>query len=361
VSANRTAIALDDYRRFYAEEIAAVTALQSSALMEAFAKVPREHFLGPGPWGIAAPDFVAGPQVKYRETEDADPRRIYHNVAVMIDRQRNLNNGHPSTLAAWLDRLEAAPGEHVFHVGAGPGYYTAILSELVGAPGRVTAIEVDANLATRARKNLEPWPNVDVHAGDGGEFDPGLVDAIFVNAGVTHPHALWLDRLSEGGRLLLPLTFDVGGGVGKGVMMLIRREGDRYPARFLTLVMIYSSSSVRDAGRRAGCTARTSVFRDNRRRAVATTSYRESHSRRAVRAARLGPEPELFGSRHTDSGPGDRREHGDFQFAGRHALAAAALRGGGPNCGAFGGRSRRKRSHGIVAGLRGLAERKQEF
>jgi protein-L-isoaspartate(D-aspartate) O-methyltransferase len=247
VSANRTAIALDDYRRFYAEEIAAVTALRSHALLEAFAKVPRENFLGPGPWEIAGLDSGMGPQTKYRETEDADPRRIYHNVAVVIDRQRNLNNGHPGTLAAWLDRLEIAPAEHVFHVGAGLGYYTAILSELAGAEGRVTAIEVDADLAIRARKNLAGWPNVDLHSGDGGEFDPGPVDAIFVNAGVTHPRELWLDRLREGGRLLLPLTFDVGGGLGKGVMMLIRREGDRYAARFLTLVMIYSSSSVRDA------------------------------------------------------------------------------------------------------------------
>jgi protein-L-isoaspartate(D-aspartate) O-methyltransferase len=240
-------MSLSDYRRFYAEEIAAVTALRSSALMEAFAKVPREHFLGPGPWEIAGGDFGMGPQLKYRETEDADPRRIYHNVVVVIDRQRNLNNGHPGTLAAWIDRLEIAPGEHVFHLGAGLGYYTAILSELVGAAGRVTAIEVDTDLAARARENLTEWPNVDLHAGDGGEFDPGPVDAIFVNAGVTHPHPLWLDRLANGGRLLLPLTFDVGGGIGKGVMMLIRREGDRYAARLLTLVMIYSSSSVREA------------------------------------------------------------------------------------------------------------------
>jgi len=247
VSANRTAIALEDYRRFYAEEIAAVTALRSPALMEAFAKVPREHFLGPGPWEIAGPDFGMGPQLSYRKTEDADPRRIYHNVVVVIDRKRNLNNGHPGTLASWLDRLEAGPGEHVLHIGAGLGYYTAILSELVGAAGRVTAIEVDAELATRARENLEPWPNVDMHTGDGGEFDPGPVDAIVVNAGVTHPYPLWLDGLRDGGRLLLPLTFDVGGGIGKGIMILIRREGDRYTARFLTLVMIYSSTSVRDA------------------------------------------------------------------------------------------------------------------
>ncbi len=223
-----------------------MTAMQSPSLLEAFAKVPREHFLGPGPGEIAGPDLGMGPQLKYRETKDADPRRLYHNVVVVIDRQRNLNNGHPSTLAAWLDRLEIAAGEHVFHIGAGLGYYTAILSESVGTAGRVTAIEVDTELAARARESLTAWRNVDMHAGDGGEFDPGPVDAIFVNAGVTHPHPLWLDRLRDGGRLLIPLTFDVGGGIGKGVMMLVKREASHFAARFLTLVMIYSSTSVRD-------------------------------------------------------------------------------------------------------------------
>lgn len=238
--------AIEDYRRFYAEEIAAVTGLRSPAMLEAFAKVPRERFLGLGPWKVAALDFGMTPPMKYRETDDADPRYLYHNVAVAIDPERSLNNGQPSALAGWLGRLEIAPSEHVFHVGAGLGYFTAILSELVGATGRVTAIEVDADLAARAGENLAPWPNVDLHAGDGGEFDPGPVDAIFVNAGVTHPHALWLDRLRDGGRLVLPLTFAVGSG-GKGVMMLIRRKGDRFAAQFVTLVMIYSSTSVRDA------------------------------------------------------------------------------------------------------------------
>jgi protein-L-isoaspartate(D-aspartate) O-methyltransferase len=238
---------LEDYRRFYAEEIAAVTGMRSAALQEAFAKVPRENFLGPGPWRIFGLDSAMGSQAKYHETADADPRRLYHNIVVTIDAERNLNNGHPGTLAGWMDALKIAPGEHVFHLGAGLGYYTAILSELVGQAGRVTAIEVEADLATRARENLAPWPNVELHSGDGGEFDPGPVDAIFVNAGVTHPRALWLDRLTDGGRLVLPLTFSVGSG-GKGVMMLVKREGERYAARLLSLVMIYSSTSVRDAG-----------------------------------------------------------------------------------------------------------------
>ena len=234
------------YRRFYAEEIAAVTAIRSRALIDAFAKVPREDFLGPGPWQIGGLDMMAA-QVKYCETEDADPCRIYHNLVVVIDRERNLNNGHPGTLAAWIDKLQLAPGEHVVHIGAGLGYYTAILAEMVGRSGHVTGIEVDADLARRARQSLAPWPNVELITGDGGEFDPGSVDAIFVNAGVTHPQALWLDRLKDGGRLLIPLTFDVGGGIGKGVMMLVQREGERYSARLVSLVMIYSSPSIRNA------------------------------------------------------------------------------------------------------------------
>src|SRR4029434_2853318 len=40
---------LDTQRQFYAEEIRAVANLQSEVLVQAFAKVPREYFLGPGP------------------------------------------------------------------------------------------------------------------------------------------------------------------------------------------------------------------------------------------------------------------------------------------------------------------------
>jgi protein-L-isoaspartate(D-aspartate) O-methyltransferase len=41
---------LDEIRRYYAEEIRAVANIQTEALIAAFGKVPREHFLGPGPW-----------------------------------------------------------------------------------------------------------------------------------------------------------------------------------------------------------------------------------------------------------------------------------------------------------------------
>ncbi len=36
-----------------------------------------------------------------------------------------------------------------------------------------------------------------------------LADVIYVNAGATRPADIWLDRLNDGGRLVLPLTTDL--------------------------------------------------------------------------------------------------------------------------------------------------------
>ena len=74
------------------------------------------------------------------------------------------------------------------HVGAGTGYYSAVLAEIVGRKGRVTAVEIDPSLAERARENLAPgWPQAAVVAADGFAFRPDRpADAIVVNAGVSH-------------------------------------------------------------------------------------------------------------------------------------------------------------------------------
>src|SRR5207302_2906792 len=106
-------------------------------------------------------------------------------VLVAIDAARGLNNGQPGSLAAWLDALELRRGASVLHVGCGVGYYTAIIAETVGPEGCVTGVEVDAGLAERARANLANLPNVSVVCADGGEYDAGAADAVFVNAGAT--------------------------------------------------------------------------------------------------------------------------------------------------------------------------------
>src|SRR5438105_3614681 len=244
---------LDLIRSFYAEEVRAVANLQNEALAEAFARVRREDYLGAGPWQIATPDSWQGMTQGsaacegYRTTPDADPRHLYHNVLVAIDAARRLNNGQPASLAVWLDALGLRRGERVVHVGCGVGYYTAIIAEAVGPEGRVTGIELDPGLAARARSNLAHLPSVEVVEADGGVYNPGAADAVFVNAGVTHPRAVWLEALSEGGRLILPLTVardpEESGG---GFMLRLVREGDAYEARFISPVAIFPCVGSRD-------------------------------------------------------------------------------------------------------------------
>src|SRR5437867_11096749 len=169
--------------------------------------VPRERFLRPGPWTVLADsDFTMGAGARTRLTPDADPGRVYHNIAVAIDPARQLFNGQPGTLAVWLDTLNLAPGARVLHVGAGLGYYTAIIAQAVGPSGRVVAFEVDPALAVGAARNLASLPWVDARCGDSSQIAGETFDAIMVNAGVTHPLDGWLDALPPGGRMILPIT-----------------------------------------------------------------------------------------------------------------------------------------------------------
>jgi len=245
------------YRRFFAEEIETVANLRTAALVDALAAVPREQFLPPGPWAMLADaDFVAGlnPAAgvpRTRRTVDADPRRVYHNVAVAIDAERALFNGQPGTLAVWLDALALTPGARVLHIGCGLGYYTAVMAQAVGPGGRVVAVEVDAALAAAARRNLASMPWVDVRHGDGSEPLTTSFDAVLVNAGVTHPLDGWLDALAPGGRLLMPLTATVptiGSSIGKGLALLATAADPAVlDVRIVGFVAVYSAIGLRDA------------------------------------------------------------------------------------------------------------------
>ena len=192
-------------RRWFAEELRHTAHVRSPSVVEAFATVPREHFAGPGPWRVLSP--IAGPD--YWTTDDADPRRLATMCWWPSTRRGDSTMDSPACGQTRFDQLGLAPRDRVIHVGAGLGYYSAILAEIVGPAGEVTAIEIDPSLAKRARANLATaWPQANVIAADGFAFRAGEpVDAIVVNAGVSHLALPWLDSLNaDGGRLLVPLT-----------------------------------------------------------------------------------------------------------------------------------------------------------
>jgi protein-L-isoaspartate(D-aspartate) O-methyltransferase len=240
-------------RRAYAKQILFAAGIDDRRIEDAFAEVRRENFLGPGPWPMFR---LPG---THAFTPDADPLYLYVDQVVGLVPARRINNGQPSLHARLIAAAQIAEGEHVVHVGAGTGYYTAIVAHLAGATGRVTAIEHDAALAARAREYLSSRSNVSVLQGDGSTEPFDAADVIYVNAGVTHPVESWLDGLSDGGRLIIPLTtdanfpsvgraaFDPARAMRSGAYFRIQRQGEAFEARgLLPTLIIPAEGGARD-------------------------------------------------------------------------------------------------------------------
>ena len=223
-------------RRAYAQQLVRDLGPGHERLLEAFAATPRERFLGAPPWPLLRGGFT-------RQWSD-DPRELYDDVLVGLDVELGINNGQPSLHARCLAACDPQPGETALHVGAGAGYYSAILAHLVGPRGRVIAYEIEAHLAERAAANLALLPQVSVRATSGAEAPLPACDVIYVSAGASHPVPAWLDAMRIGARLMFPLTADDGG----GCMLLVTRRSERgYAARASLRVSFIACIGARDA------------------------------------------------------------------------------------------------------------------
>ena len=148
-------------RKAYAASIARHAGVSDRRVEAAFAAVPREDYSGPPPWRVSGGLFS--------RASGNDLASLYDDVLVAIDAGRGINNGQPSLHAMSIEALALKEGETAVQIGAGAGYYTAILAHLVGPTGKVVAYEIEADIAERARKNLAGSPQVEVRAESGVE------------------------------------------------------------------------------------------------------------------------------------------------------------------------------------------------
>lgn len=212
-------------RQHYAREVTTRAGVSDARVEAAFAAVPRERFLGPGPWRLLARDGGV-------LLQDPAPADAYHDALFALDPAQGVNNGSPSLHALMLHALDVRPGARVVHVGAGSGYYTALLAELAGPDGRVSAVEFDPALAERARANLADRPGVEVVHGDGAAWPRGEADRVYVNFACSAPAPPWVERLAPDGRLVLPLGAGPPHGE-HGATFVFRRVEAGYEARLL--------------------------------------------------------------------------------------------------------------------------------
>ena len=208
-------------RRRLVKDLRAKAVIASDAVQAAFLAVPRERFI---------------PQVATELGLEA----VYRDEAIVTKRDpRGMplsSSSQPALMAKMLELLAPRPGDRVLEIGTGTGYNAALLAEIVGSRGRVTSIDVDAGLARTARRALrEARYRVSVKVGDGrqGNASGAPYDRIIVTACADHIPNEWLEQLTDGGRIELPLRLDRDGAAIQ-LIPVLERQGDRLRSTAVT-------------------------------------------------------------------------------------------------------------------------------
>jgi protein-L-isoaspartate(D-aspartate) O-methyltransferase len=209
---------------------------------------------------------------EYVLTPSADPIYLYIDSVVQVIAERHLNNGQPSGHAIWITSASIKAGEHVVHIGTGTGYYTAIMACLVGPSGKVTGIELDASLAARAKEQLSSYPNV-------WRRHVSAVRCCRCHQRWRDPTVIsWLERLTDRGRLILPMTANQGfmaddptNATSRAVFRIERRTS-QFSVQCISPVRIIPCDGARDetsetalaeAFKKGDCKRVTRLYRDN--------------------------------------------------------------------------------------------------
>ena len=201
-------------RRGLVAEMRAKGTPNSPGVEAAFLSVARELFL---PEGVA----------------DGGLQAVYRDDAIVTKRNGQglplSSSSQPSLMAKMLELLDVAPGDRVLEIGAGSGYNAALLAHLTGPSGRVTSVDVDPDLARRARRSLrDAGARATIVAGDGRQGHPphAPYDRIIATAAADAIPRAWLEQLREQGRLVLPLRLDPERGAIQLIPVLQRRGNE---------------------------------------------------------------------------------------------------------------------------------------
>ncbi|MBX9244873.1 class I SAM-dependent RNA methyltransferase [Actinotalea ferrariae] len=116
------------------------------------------------PWGEKGPDRRPNARAAVRERAEVAGREYTWRVAA--DGFWQVHRAAPAALAgAVVAAVGERPGATVVDLYSGAGLLTLPLADLVGADGRVVAVEGDARAVRDARRNVHEHPQVALHEG----------------------------------------------------------------------------------------------------------------------------------------------------------------------------------------------------
>ena len=131
----------------------------------------------------------------------------------------------PLTVAFMLELLEPQKGNKILDVGSGSGWQSSLLACIVGANGKVFAIERIPELSEFGRENSQKYnfENLEFITSDGskGYEKEALYDRIIVAASAFSkiPEEL-KKQLKIGGRLVIP--------VENSIWLIVKKAGNKY-------------------------------------------------------------------------------------------------------------------------------------
>lgn len=163
--------------------------LKNPRIIEAFLRIDRQDFIPSDMRGFA-----------------------YTDTALPIGWNQTISQ--PFVVAFMLEKLGPKKGSHILDIGAGSGWTTALLSEVVGSTGKVIGIEVVSNLAEFGKSNVATYNFVKngiveflCQDGSRGYEKYSPYDGILVSASLSKkglPNA-WQKQLKIGGKIVVPI------------------------------------------------------------------------------------------------------------------------------------------------------------
>lgn len=179
-----------DLRDDMVRELIEKGALRSPRVVAAFRKVPR-HLVASGV-EMAKCYSVEEPLITKTDSSGV------HISSVSA----------PRIQAIQIEQADIQPGMNVLEIGSG-GVNAAYLAELVGERGNVVTVDIDPEVAQRAKVFIKDtgYRNVTIICDDGGNgaIDHQPFDRIVVTVQAADIPTSWLHQLTTEGRLVVPL------------------------------------------------------------------------------------------------------------------------------------------------------------
>ena len=120
----------------------------------------------------------------------------------------NQTISQPTTVAIMLEMLDVKSGQKVLDIGAGSGWVSCLLGELVGGSGEVLAFEINEKVGKIGQKNVKNFgaKNVRYVVGDAGKHwgKNESFDRIYSGAGFDEIPEDLKKQLGVGGVLVAP-------------------------------------------------------------------------------------------------------------------------------------------------------------